>query len=133
MLLGAIEGGIVLSIVAFIDIGRHPPVLLDVTAGVYLGAVVGVIFGGLVGAVIGLAVAIWNIRGRGGLWLGGAMGLAIMIYLFATTNYYDDVIRALALIAVPAGASIGFVYAVLTGRKQPPPSPEPRKSHRLFS
>ena len=134
LLLGAIEGGIVFAILTLIDIERNPPVIFGGDEGVYLGAIVGIIFGGIGGAAIGLAVALRDARGRGGLWLGGAMGLAMMIYLFATTTYREEMMRTLALIVVPAGASIGLVSSVLTGgRKQPQSSPEPRKSHRIFS
>ena len=134
LLLGAIEGGIVFAILTKIDIERHPPVIFGGDEGIYLGAVVGLIFGGIGGAAIGLAVALLNARARRGLLLGAAMGFAMMIYLYATTTYREDMMRTLALIAVPAGASIGLVSAVLTDRrKQPQPTPEPRKSHRIFS
>lgn len=134
LILGAIEGGIVFAILTIIDIQRNPPVIFGGEEGVYLGAIIGMILGGIGGAAIGLAVALRNARGRDGLWLGGAMGLAMMIYLFATTSYREEVMRTLALIVVPAGASIGLVSAVLTGgRKQPQPSPESRRSHRIFS
>jgi hypothetical protein len=69
-----------------IDIERHPPVIFGRDAGVYLGAIVGVIFGSIGGAAIGLGVALLNARGRRGLWLEGAIGLTMMIYLFATTS-----------------------------------------------
>ncbi len=127
LLLGALEGGIVFTILTIIDIRRHPPIIFGGDAGIYLGAIAGIILGSVCGAAIGLVVALLNAGGRRGLLLGSAMGLVIMIYLFVTAGPRDEMMRTLALIVVPAGASIGFVSAVLTaGRKHPQPSPEPR-------
>lgn len=137
LLVGALEGGIVFTIMTLIEVER------GVWAGadnelVYLATALGIFFGGIVGAVIGFVVAVSKAGIRGGLVIGTLAGVALSIYVFRGTGPYDDVARTLALIVFPAAQSVAVLSAVLSGvlssrRKQPSPSTESHHSHRIIS
>ena|SRR5690349_7175448 len=130
---GALEGGIVFTILTIIDVQRGKPAGVD-NKMIYLGTVLGIILGGFVGAVIGLVVALGNAGGRGGLVIGSLAGVALAIYVFRGTGPYDDLIRILAVIVFPAAQSMGLLSAVLTSqRKEPEPSVQSQHSHRVIS
>ncbi|HXQ34521.1 MAG TPA: hypothetical protein VN843_10965, partial [Anaerolineales bacterium] len=76
----------------------------------------GIFWGGLVGGVIGLFVALSNAGGRGGLLIGSLAGAALAIYLVSGTSKFDDFMRTLAVIVLPAAQSMGLLAAVLTTR-----------------
>jgi uncharacterized membrane protein len=132
-LVGALEGGVVFTILTLIDVERGKSAGVD-NELIYLGTGLGIVLGGLAGAVIGLVVALRNAGARDGLVIGSIAGVALAIYLFRGTGPYDDLMRTLALIAIPGAASMGLLSAVLTTRrKQPHASTESRHSHHIIS
>ena len=131
--MGALEGGIVFTILTSLDV---EPVVFGGSNNemVYLAATYGIILGGIVGGVIGLLVGVTNARGRGGLLIGSLIGVVLSIYVFADAGARENLVKILAVIILPAAASIGLVSAVLTAsRREPQPSSESDKSHRIFS
>ena len=133
LLVGALEGGIVFTIITLIDVERGMSVGVG-NEWIYLATALGIIFGGFVGAVIGLVVAVSKAGIRGGLVIGTLAGAALSIHVFRGTGPYDDLARTLALIVFPAAQSVALLSAILTARrKQAPPSTQPHHSHRIIS
>ena len=130
--MGAIEEGTVFLILSIIDEHLHDYWFSGVE-WIYLGAAIGMIFGGVLGGIIGLVVALRNARGRDGLLLGSGIGLAAAVLLVVRIFPPDDMWGIVALSFVPAGASIGFLSAVVTGRRSKPQrTATARPSHRIF-
>ena len=119
LVVGALEIGIVFTILTVIDVERGKPAGAD-NEMIYLGTGLGIIFGGFVGGVIGLIVALSSAGGRGGLVIGSLAGLVLAIYVLQGTGPYDDLIRMLAVIIFPAAQSMGLLSAVLTARRKGP-------------
>lgn len=133
LVVGALEGGIVFTILTIIDVQRGKPAGVN-NEMIYLGTWLGVILGGFVGAVIGLVVALCDAGGRGGLVIGSLAGVALAIYLFHGTGPYDDLMRMLAVIVLPVAQSMGLFSAVLTARrKESQPPMDSHHSHRIIS
>ena len=132
-LAGALEGGIVFAILSNIELKQGAFFGVNDEL-IYVVILLGVIMGTIVGGVIGLTVARLKAGSGGGLLLGLLVGLVLSIYLYLTTTYLDDIKRTLAVIVVPAAASIGLIAAVLTSdRKERQPSDGSRRSGRLIS
>ena len=130
--MGAIEEGTVFLILTIIDEHLHDYWFSGVE-WIYLGAAIGMIFGGVLGGIIGLVVALRNARGRDGLWLGLLIGLAGAVFIGIRTYPSEGMDMIVALSFIPAGASIGFLSAVLTGRRsKPQPATPDSPSHRIF-
>lgn len=113
-LAGALEMGILFFILTVVD---------EAPSGannefVYLGAAIGIIFGSFVGAVIGLVVVLLKAGSSRGLLVGGLAGLALALCLFATSDPLDDFKRTLAVIVVPAAASIGLISSAMIERNK---------------
>ncbi|HXQ34523.1 MAG TPA: hypothetical protein VN843_10975 [Anaerolineales bacterium] len=133
LVVGALEGGIVFTILTLIDVerGKSPGINNEM---IYLSTWLGIIFGGFVGGVIGLVVAVSNSQLRGGLVIGSLAGVALAVHIFRGTGPYDDLARTLAVIVIPAAQSMGLLSAVLTARRKgPPPSTESHHSHCIIS
>jgi len=113
-LVGAIEEGAVFLILTIIDPHRNH-YWFNSDDFIYLAAAIGMIFGGVLGGIIGLVVALRNARGREGLWLGIAIGLAGAVFIVLRTFPPGDQEGIVALSFIPAGASIGYLSAVFTG------------------
>ena len=112
-LVGAIEEGTVFLILTITDPHRNEYWFTG-DEFTYLAAAIGMFFGGVLGGIIGLVVALRNARGREGFWLGVGIGLASTVFLVLRTFPPADQEAIVALSFVPAGASIGFLSAVLT-------------------
>jgi hypothetical protein len=132
-LVGALEGGIVFTVMTIIDVRRGAYAGIDNDL-IYLGAIYGMIFGGFVGGVTGLIVALRDARGRGGLLLGTAIGFACAIFIYVRVGPLDDMWTMLALIVIPGAASMGLMSAILTAsRKKSAPPATTNNSHRIIS
>ena len=131
-LVGAIEEGTVFLILTITDPHRNE-YWFNSDDFIYLAAALGMIFGGVLGGITGLVVALRNARGREGLWLGIGIGLAGAVVIVIRTYPPPDMWGIVALSFIPAGASIGFLSAVLTDRRsKPQQATAARPSHRIL-
>lgn len=130
-LLGAIEEGTVFFVLTITDEHLHDW-LLSADLWVQLAVVIGMIFGGVLGGIIGLVVALRNAQRREGFWLGIGIGLIGAVFVVFRT-FPSDEWGIVALSFVPAGASIGFLSAIVTSRRsKPQQTATARPSHRIF-
>ena len=133
VLIGALEQGAVFAILTIIDQDEHHYVLFNGEEMVYIAAFIGMVLGGFMGGLIGLVVALRNSDGRGGLLLGGLIGLAFMVLLIIRVGI-GDMWNIVELTLIPAGASIGFLSAIATApRKGPSATADVNRSGRIFS
>ena len=133
LLIGAVEGGIVFLVLTIIYVDQASMVRID-DGRIYEAAIYGTIFGSFAGALIGLIVALKDVRGRGGLFIGSLIGILLSIYILKDAGPHDDFWRILAILALPSACSMGFLSAALTvSREELRSSAGSDKSHRIIS